>query len=316
MHDPRVGRFFAVDPLASKYPHNSVYAFSENRVIDGVELEGLEYQFYMTNIDNEGDIQLVKVDELDAKINVLFGLYEHDANLEKGVFVYGTDGNWHRMPEQFENQSLNIDRTNEEVYSLIDSWEVDNAPFLGKNIGEALQYMGGTVGAVMTHLAGNGLLRQSPKIKTKALTGKLVKPKTIGAKARKGAKVPLADDMPSSTNKVQKVNGRYPINSKYAGRIFKFKEGSALEMKYPKGVEFNEAGFPDFSPYARKTVDIGKLNKSSSTDFSNANKLAGFKETPSRYTWHHVENSTKLQLVPTDLHTAVRHTGGRATNAP
>jgi len=42
MHDPRVGRFFAVDPLASKYPHNSPYAFSENRVIDGLELEGLE----------------------------------------------------------------------------------------------------------------------------------------------------------------------------------------------------------------------------------------------------------------------------------
>jgi RHS repeat-associated protein len=43
MHDPRLGRFFAVDPLAKSYPHNSPYAFSENRVIDGVELEGLEY---------------------------------------------------------------------------------------------------------------------------------------------------------------------------------------------------------------------------------------------------------------------------------
>jgi RHS repeat-associated protein len=42
MHDPRVGRFFAVDPLASKYPWNSVYAFSENRVLDAIELEGLE----------------------------------------------------------------------------------------------------------------------------------------------------------------------------------------------------------------------------------------------------------------------------------
>ena len=42
MHDPRLGRFFAVDPLASKYPYNSTYAFSENRVIDGIELEGLE----------------------------------------------------------------------------------------------------------------------------------------------------------------------------------------------------------------------------------------------------------------------------------
>lgn len=42
MHDPRVGRFFAVDPLAGSYSYNSPYAFSENRVIDGVELEGLE----------------------------------------------------------------------------------------------------------------------------------------------------------------------------------------------------------------------------------------------------------------------------------
>ncbi len=45
MHDPRVGRFFAVDPLAGMYPHNSVYAFSENRVIDMNELEGLEVTF-------------------------------------------------------------------------------------------------------------------------------------------------------------------------------------------------------------------------------------------------------------------------------
>ncbi len=40
--NPRAGRFFAVDPLAWKYPWNSVYAFSENRVIDAIELEGLE----------------------------------------------------------------------------------------------------------------------------------------------------------------------------------------------------------------------------------------------------------------------------------
>jgi RHS repeat-associated protein len=43
VHDARIGRFLSVDPLTAKYPHNSPYAFSENRVIDGVELEGLEY---------------------------------------------------------------------------------------------------------------------------------------------------------------------------------------------------------------------------------------------------------------------------------
>lgn len=42
MHDPRIGRFFAVDPLAKDYPWNSPYACSENRVIDAVELEGKE----------------------------------------------------------------------------------------------------------------------------------------------------------------------------------------------------------------------------------------------------------------------------------
>jgi RHS repeat-associated protein len=42
MHDARLGRFLSIDPLAPDYPHNSPYAFSENRVIDGVELEGLE----------------------------------------------------------------------------------------------------------------------------------------------------------------------------------------------------------------------------------------------------------------------------------
>ena len=42
MHDPRVGRFFAVDPLARKFPWNSPYAFSENRVLDCIELEGAE----------------------------------------------------------------------------------------------------------------------------------------------------------------------------------------------------------------------------------------------------------------------------------
>ena len=41
-HDPRLGRFQSYDPMASYYPWNSPYAFSENVVISHVELEGLE----------------------------------------------------------------------------------------------------------------------------------------------------------------------------------------------------------------------------------------------------------------------------------
>lgn len=39
---PDVGRFFNVDPLSEKYSYQSHYNFSENRVIDARELEGLE----------------------------------------------------------------------------------------------------------------------------------------------------------------------------------------------------------------------------------------------------------------------------------
>ena len=51
MHDTRIGRFWSVDPLAAKFPWNSTYAFAENRVVDGKELEGLEALLF---IENEG----------------------------------------------------------------------------------------------------------------------------------------------------------------------------------------------------------------------------------------------------------------------
>lgn len=42
MHDPRIGRFFAVDPLTKEYPHYTPYSFSGNKVIAFAEFEGLE----------------------------------------------------------------------------------------------------------------------------------------------------------------------------------------------------------------------------------------------------------------------------------
>jgi RHS repeat-associated protein len=43
-YDSRLGKFLSVDPLAKEYPYNSSYAFAENRPIDGIDLEGKEWQ--------------------------------------------------------------------------------------------------------------------------------------------------------------------------------------------------------------------------------------------------------------------------------
>jgi RHS repeat-associated protein len=45
LYDPRIGKFKSADPLHKSYPWNSDYAFAENRVIDGIDLEGLEFYY-------------------------------------------------------------------------------------------------------------------------------------------------------------------------------------------------------------------------------------------------------------------------------
>ena len=72
MHDPRVGRFFANDPLTAKYPWNSPYSFSENDVISHVELEGLEKYFaadgsFLASIGDDPTIRIVNQSRIDAR---------------------------------------------------------------------------------------------------------------------------------------------------------------------------------------------------------------------------------------------------------
>jgi RHS repeat-associated protein len=62
IHDTRIGRFLSVDPLVASYPYNSSYAFAENRVIDGIELEGLEYYDCNLLLDYETS-RILKLDE-------------------------------------------------------------------------------------------------------------------------------------------------------------------------------------------------------------------------------------------------------------
>ena len=53
---PDVGRFFNIDPLSEKYAYQSHYNFSENRVIDGRELEGLEWENFRSSFNKPKDL--------------------------------------------------------------------------------------------------------------------------------------------------------------------------------------------------------------------------------------------------------------------
>jgi hypothetical protein len=133
---------------------------------------------------------------------------------------------------------------------------------------------------------------------------------SLGMLAFSGSKEPsespssasLPESCPSTAHgeKIPTIGGRRPINSQYAGEV------------HPSGVEFTEQGFPDFSPYSVAEVEINGLTGDYATDEALANNAAGFDATPDDYVWHHVEDGTTMQLVPKEIHSAVRHTGGSA----
>ncbi|HZH87674.1 MAG TPA: hypothetical protein VFD78_00700, partial [Chitinophagaceae bacterium] len=58
-YDPRVGRLdWLIDPLSGDYPYYSPYAFSGNRVLDAVELEGLEpASMHLILVNDAGEVE-------------------------------------------------------------------------------------------------------------------------------------------------------------------------------------------------------------------------------------------------------------------
>ncbi|MDX1718528.1 MAG: DUF6443 domain-containing protein [Salegentibacter mishustinae] len=53
MSDPSIGRFWQIDPLAEDYTYNSTYAFQENKLGSGIELEGLESTNFPYQVQRE-----------------------------------------------------------------------------------------------------------------------------------------------------------------------------------------------------------------------------------------------------------------------
>jgi len=97
VHDARIGRFASIDPLAPEYPFYSQYSFSGNRVIDMIELEGLEptpseaagmaadvYNASGTDLTGGWEISAMQVE----------GVQFHDANtgFESSLYERTVDG--------------------------------------------------------------------------------------------------------------------------------------------------------------------------------------------------------------------------------
>lgn len=69
-------------------------------------------------------------------------------------------------------------------------------------------------------------------------------------------------------------------------------------------------------PYSKKSVDI-KYTGSRTGDYGAANVAAGYTDTPKGYSWHHHQDVGangvgSMELVPSDLHGTVKHSGGVA----
>src|SRR5437868_1691498 len=45
IYDPRLARFFSVDPFAKKYSELTPYQFASNSPIAGIDLDGLEFYY-------------------------------------------------------------------------------------------------------------------------------------------------------------------------------------------------------------------------------------------------------------------------------
>jgi hypothetical protein len=138
--------------------------------------------------------------------------------------------------------------------------------------------------------------------------------KKVGAKLRMPKSLPNRGGraMGPPPPGVQRLpSGRFPPNYRYAGKLYDGRHWTPdLAQKYPNGVRFTRDGYPDFGPYSLHTV---RFKKGFTGDRAKDNVIANREfEAPDGYTWHHHQDGRTLQLVPTDMHEAIRHGGGVA----
>ena len=122
MHDPRVGRFFATDPLEKKYPWYSPYQFSGNRLIDATEFEGKEEKIVWYLNNSPKPTSILKLSDKNTNwAGIQIGAYMTLKSLEEAGVVVWTYG---------KGQYYNSSRTDGSMYYK-GNWDVWNGPVRG-----------------------------------------------------------------------------------------------------------------------------------------------------------------------------------------
>jgi hypothetical protein len=116
MHDPRIGRFFAVDPLFREYPYNSTYAFQENKLGLGTELEGKELQLhYWLSVDaavNPNGVGAHVIGFGDSAAESLTGLWDAARNPKQTAKAMVDATVWVAVGSQFSDKVDSVLGTN------------------------------------------------------------------------------------------------------------------------------------------------------------------------------------------------------------
>jgi RHS repeat-associated protein len=182
IHDPRLGRFLSVDPLSATYPWNSPYAFAENRVIDGMDLEGREWS-KATEISSVGHkyvrytVKFTVYNETDVENDFVSPHLEKLAKLAEKDFTHSSEdgGTTYLMDIQF----VSITKSNLGPIDAEDGFNLrvvdDAADYYfepleeGQTVNGITRYIGQTQNNVVTlginkEVEGKQLLKNKKKV--------------------------------------------------------------------------------------------------------------------------------------------------------
>jgi len=99
-YNAKIGKFLGVDPLSREYPWNSCYAFAENRVINGVDLEGAEYlNANQSRITIENGIVAINLENCNSITKNLWKSRDEKGNWPKGNIGFPKEVGHVIMPE-------------------------------------------------------------------------------------------------------------------------------------------------------------------------------------------------------------------------